>query len=109
MVLECREWAGPLRVGTRTEAYGRLVELKEALTPVLAGYPSARFLARAYFETESMENDLLVPAVLLAIAGALPVLWLNVTYEDRELPADALGEVERLFELRSLGEFRRIE
>ncbi|MBC7300648.1 MAG: hypothetical protein H5T78_06820 [Nocardia sp.] len=52
-----------------------------------------------------MENDLLVPDVVLAAAGTLPVLWLNVTYEYLELPGDALSEVVRLFELRLLGEF----
>lgn len=105
MSLACREWAGPLGADTKRAAYERLLELKTTLSPILARYPSARFRARAYFSTADIENDLLVPADLLTAAGALPVLWLNITYEHPDLPAEALHEVERLFSLRLLGEF----
>ncbi|WP_410877137.1 hypothetical protein [Nocardia sp. A7] len=105
MSLACREWAGPLGADTKHEAYERLLELKHTLDPILARYPSARFRARGYFSTADIENDLLVTAQLLEAAGALPVLWLNITYEHPDLPADALHEVERRFSLRLLGEF----
>ncbi|MEV0251700.1 hypothetical protein AB0H76_34280 [Nocardia sp. NPDC050712] len=105
MTLACREWAGPLGAETKSGAYDRLLELKNTLTPILDRYPSARFRARGYFSTVDMENDLLVPGQLLSAAGALPVLWLNITYEHPDLPADALLEVERQFGLRLLGEF----
>ncbi|MFE6862014.1 hypothetical protein [Nocardia sp. NPDC057668] len=105
MSLACREWAGPLRAETKRDAYDRLLELKGMLGPILESYPSARFQARAYFTVEDMTNDLLVPERLLAVAGALPVLWLNITYENPELPADAVAEVERQYGLRLLGEF----
>ncbi|MGV9408651.1 hypothetical protein ACWDOP_01950 [Nocardia sp. NPDC003693] len=105
MTLACREWAGPLGVATKHAAYDRLVELKNALTPELARYPSARFQARGYFSTGDMENDLLDPERMTTVAGAPPLLWLNITYDHPEIPADAFDEVLRRFDLRLLGEF----
>ncbi|NMO19525.1 hypothetical protein HPC49_31745 [Pyxidicoccus fallax] len=106
MALACREYVTPHRAGTKKDDYERLLAIKDALGPIMARSKSLRFKAKALYQVKDLENELLNPkAILAASGGVLPVIWLNVTWQPGDLPAEDLRPLEQQFNLKLLGEF----